>query len=64
MAFGDVKRAAEAALSGRAAAVRTYYGDGSVNSDVCGFRYGNFLAPASHLPDRFQTRSPRVMSDS
>jgi hypothetical protein len=35
------------------------YGLGSVNSDVCGFRYGSFLAPASHVPDRFQTSSPR-----
>jgi hypothetical protein len=43
---------------------RVDYGDGSVNSDVCGFRYGNRLAPASHLPDRFQINSPRVMSDS
>ena len=58
---GGEERAARAALSGRG---RRAYGLGSVNSEVCGFRYGSFRAPASHLPDRFQIRSPRVMSDS
>ena len=33
---------------------------GSVNSEVCAFMYGSRLAPASHLPDRFQTSSPRA----
>jgi hypothetical protein len=61
--WGGNERAAEAALS-RPLPWCGFYGDGSVNSDVCGFRYGNRLAPASHLPDRFQIRSPRVMSDS
>ena len=41
---------------------RTTYGN--VNIDVWGFRKSSLRAPASQLPDRFQTMSPRVMSDS
>lgn len=43
---------------------RSAYGLPSVKSDVCGFRYGSRFAPASHVPERSQIKSPRVMSDS
>ena len=43
---------------------RSVYGLPSVNIDVWGFKKSSLRAPASHLPDRFQTISPRVMSDS